>query len=130
MNINTPQGGRIRYIGVNGHDYDIVYANKFLEKGCTYTVDYVDINDWVSYVFLKEFPGKAFNTVMFDNIPRRFSLVCKHQLVDLGVEKSKYFTDDWNAYTYTKIYKFQCKKCDRIIKYKKSCIATFVPDWY
>ena len=33
-----------------------------------YTVDHIDINGWMSDVYLKEVPNVAFNTVNFENV--------------------------------------------------------------
>lgn len=39
-----------------------------LTIGETYTIDYVDVGDWSTMVGLKEFPGKEFNSVLFEEI--------------------------------------------------------------
>ena len=39
-----------------------------LEVGKTYTVEDVEIYSWYTLVYLKEFPDKGFNSVMFEEI--------------------------------------------------------------
>lgn len=70
MNIYSKEGSKLIYLGKNGEDYEREKANLFLKKGETYTVDRIDLHRSFSLVYLKEFPGMRFNTVMFRN--RRF----------------------------------------------------------
>lgn len=39
-----------------------------LEVGETYTVENVEVHSWHTLVYLKEFPGKEFNSVVFEEI--------------------------------------------------------------
>lgn len=40
----------------------------FLKIGKPYTVNKIEVHDWVSYVWLKELPGQSFNSVNFINV--------------------------------------------------------------
>lgn len=68
MDIYAEEGTKVRYIAEGGWDSDVPEANKYLEKGEIYTVDYIDVGGWCSDVYLKEVPQKAFNTVMFEDV--------------------------------------------------------------
>lgn len=39
---------------------------ELLEIGKEYTMTDIDVGGWVSYVTLKEFPNKSFNSVLFE----------------------------------------------------------------
>lgn len=39
-----------------------------LEIGKTYTIQYVEVHCWHTVVYLYEFPGKQFNSVMFEEL--------------------------------------------------------------
>lgn len=39
-----------------------------LERGRIYNLDYIEVYDWFSYVYLTEFPGVHFNSVLFEEI--------------------------------------------------------------
>lgn len=42
-----------------------------LEVGAEYTVTSVEVHAWYTVVWLKEFPGKTFNSVVFEEISRK-----------------------------------------------------------
>ncbi len=42
-------------------------AAKYLTVDNVYTVDYTDVGGWHTDVYIKEVPGVAFNSVMFDD---------------------------------------------------------------
>ena len=44
------------------------YNHHLLEVGKEYTVVDVEVHPWHTLVFLKEFPGKSFNSVVFEEI--------------------------------------------------------------
>lgn len=48
-----------------GFAHDSKQANDLLVKGQVYEVEKVNIGGWTSAIWLKEFPGKKFNTVHF-----------------------------------------------------------------
>lgn len=52
------------------NDTDVIdgYYGELLEIGQTYTVDFIEVDSWVTYVYLKEFPDKHFNSVLFEEI--------------------------------------------------------------
>lgn len=66
MNIYCKEGTKVKFINKGGYPGDVEKARIFLNTKKSYTVDYVDVGRWISYVYLKEFPGKRFNTVMFE----------------------------------------------------------------
>ena len=66
MNIYCEEGTKVIFLNEGGFDNDTKEANKYLKEGETYTVDYIDVGGWISYVTLKECPNKSFNTVMFE----------------------------------------------------------------
>jgi len=70
MGIDEKEGTRITLIHkdcklINGRESDRQYASEYLEIGDLYTVNYIDVDRWSSGVYLKEVPGRCFNTVMF-----------------------------------------------------------------
>ena len=46
------------------------HNHHLLEIGKEYTVADVEVHSWHTLVWLKEFPGKTFNSVIFNEIPR------------------------------------------------------------
>jgi hypothetical protein len=68
MNIWSAEGEKVTFLGKNGHDWEQVDAKKYLVAGQEYTVDWVEVGGWTSYVQLKEFPDETFNSVMFANV--------------------------------------------------------------
>lgn len=68
MNIYAKAFTRIKYTGKHGSEFDKKHANKHLKIGETYTIDYTDICEWHTDVYLKEVPNEYFNSVHFENI--------------------------------------------------------------
>lgn len=50
---------------INGYDYDMEKAKKFLKVGEIYTVESMEVHNWSSTVRLKEIPNQEFNSVNF-----------------------------------------------------------------
>lgn len=67
MDIYSPVGTRIVFMGRNGWDSELQSAKQSLSIGGTYTVANIIVEDWSSGVELLEAPGRFFNTVMFRN---------------------------------------------------------------
>lgn len=67
MNINAMRGDKVIFTAEGGYDSDIARAKTYLKPGVEYTVDYTKISGWSTAVFLVEFPGTAFNSVMFED---------------------------------------------------------------
>lgn len=69
MDIYSPPGTRVRFMNKGGYEIQPKQAIKegLIEEE-VYTVSYIDVGSWTSYVYLKEFPNKSFNTVMFDQV--------------------------------------------------------------
>ena len=66
MGLGTPPGKKVRYCcPFNGWDWDQKSARKHLVLGAYYTVAHVEVGDCQSEVWLEEFPGQSFNTVLF-----------------------------------------------------------------
>lgn len=69
MDIESEEGTLVRFSHPeNGYTHHQEQAKKFLEVGEVYTVEHVDIHSWHSDVYLKEFPGEKFNTVLFSQV--------------------------------------------------------------
>lgn len=58
----------VKFLAVNGYDGEPEAASKFLEKDKVYLASRISISSSYSTVELESFPGKWFNTVMFDNV--------------------------------------------------------------
>jgi len=70
MNIYAKKGHKVvaTKVGINsGYDHHKETAKKYLKAGKTYTVDYTDVNNWHTNVFLQEIPKVAFNSVHFED---------------------------------------------------------------
>ncbi len=65
MNIYANEGDKVIFTGRGGHDKENADARKQLKVGETYTVAETDVFGWNTDVYLKEFPGKPFNSVLF-----------------------------------------------------------------
>lgn len=68
MDIMSKPGTKVKFLNRNGWDHERDGASEFLNTHDTYTVKYIRIGGWTSYVQLTEFPTKSFNTVMFENV--------------------------------------------------------------
>jgi hypothetical protein len=64
--LGCKQGDKIRFTGEGGYDSDQERGYKYLTVGEVYTVDIIDIGNWMSDVYLQDFPDIDFNTVMFE----------------------------------------------------------------
>lgn len=65
MDIYTKSGTSVIFHCEGGYNHEKDYAKNKLELGKKYTVLTTNVQDWVSYVTLQEFPDLEFNTVMF-----------------------------------------------------------------
>jgi hypothetical protein len=62
----APPGTKVRFLDEHGLDYNRIQARKLgLVEGGEYTLSYMIISDYHTNIFLEEFPGKSFNSVMF-----------------------------------------------------------------
>ena len=70
MDINNTQIGEkvIFSFPNNGYKSHQEQAQKYLVEGREYTINHIDIDNWHTDVFLKEFPRIPFNSVMFSNV--------------------------------------------------------------
>ena len=67
MDIFNNECRKIRCISNDGDVIDGRYSN-LLTVGELYTIDYMDVCSFVTYVYLKEFPNKHFNSVLFEEV--------------------------------------------------------------
>ena len=67
MDIYSPVGARIVFMGRNGRDAELESAKQSLVISGTYTVARIGVGDSSSDVELLEAPGRYFNSVMFRN---------------------------------------------------------------
>ncbi|MEF3312576.1 hypothetical protein PV433_27170 [Paenibacillus sp. GYB004] len=66
MNIHAKNGDLVVYLDKNGHDWEPVEAReKGLVEGMVYTVERTEVGGGHTDVYLREFPGQAFNSVLF-----------------------------------------------------------------
>lgn len=69
MNIYAKEDDKVIYLDKHGYSADTINARKEgLVKGEIYTVSHVDVHQSCSDVYLKEFPKRSFNTVMFADL--------------------------------------------------------------
>ena len=69
MDIYAKEGTRIRCSTLDGgYDHHKKVAERHLELNEVYTVDHTDVDNWHTDVYLKEFPGVAFNSVFFEDL--------------------------------------------------------------
>jgi hypothetical protein len=69
MDIYSPEGTKVVFKFPNaGESHHQDKAAKFLKQGETYTVYKTTVGNWYTDVYLKEFPGEAFNAIMFAKI--------------------------------------------------------------
>ena len=72
MDIHTESGTKVKYIEENPSKAQIRWGGNvdptgFLVVGMDYTIDKLIRKSSHTKVFLKEFPGKQFNSVWFEN---------------------------------------------------------------
>lgn len=72
MDIFSKEGAKVKGIFLNGelangYDHDRIEAAKYIKQRRTYTVQKTDASSFHTSVYLKEFPGIPFNSVLFDN---------------------------------------------------------------
>ena len=64
--LHCERGSKVVAVNLNaGFGHDSKAANALLVKGQVYEVEKINISSWISAIWLKEFPGKKFNTVHF-----------------------------------------------------------------
>lgn len=68
MDIYSGPETRVRFTGYGGYEYHKEHARKFLTVDGIYTVERTDVGGWHTDVYLKEFPGEGFNSVMFAEV--------------------------------------------------------------
>lgn len=65
--LHCERGSKIRAINLDaGWACDQERAHKLLTEGAVYEVESIEVGGWLSYIYLKEFPGEKFNTVHFE----------------------------------------------------------------
>lgn len=60
----------VRKIRCISNDSDLWFGanHHLLEVGKIYTLDDLDVHPWYTYVYLVEFPGVHFNSVVFEEV--------------------------------------------------------------
>ncbi len=72
MDIYTQPGSKVVFIAEGGMGHDVPDAiMSGLQKDAEYTVSHLEVGGFSSRVYLKEFPGMGFNTVMFEDSEAR-----------------------------------------------------------
>ena len=70
MDMYADTGHKVVFMGRGGRDEEIDNAKNILKIGSIYNVSSVDVHAFSSTVCLKEFPGRFFNQVMFEELPK------------------------------------------------------------
>lgn len=52
----------------SGYDYDQRLARKYLQENEEYTLNTIEVENWVTYVTFTEIPGVKFNSVLFKKL--------------------------------------------------------------
>lgn len=68
MTSKPPKGRKVRFLNKNGRDYERESANQLIKEGEILTVKEIFVGGSSSTVELMEYPGKEFNTVMFEDV--------------------------------------------------------------
>lgn len=69
MNIYAEKGDKVVCDTLNaGYEPDREIAKKYLEVGKVYTIEYTEVDDWHTDVYLKEFPNVGFNSAFFEDL--------------------------------------------------------------
>lgn len=68
MAIDAPAETKVRFTGHGGYDSEQARARELLTIGATYTIERTEVGGWRTDVYLKELPGKSFNSVMFEEV--------------------------------------------------------------
>lgn len=69
MNIYAKEGDKVVCSTLDGgYKSDQETAEKYLVIGTEYTIEYTDVDNWHTDVYLGEFPGINFNSVFFENV--------------------------------------------------------------
>lgn len=67
MDIYSPIGSKVKFVGQHGSNEDLFKAHRILHVGCEYTITNIDVGSWVTYVYLDGYVER-FNSVMFENV--------------------------------------------------------------
>ena len=67
MDIYAHKGAKVYFLGKNGYDSQLKLAMEIFEVSQELTVNRIDVGGWSSSVEFQEYPGKWFNTVMFED---------------------------------------------------------------
>lgn len=67
MDIYSRPGTKVKFIGRNGHDYQLAKAKEIFTEGQILTIKQIDVSNWSSSVQFEEVGG-WFNTVMFGRV--------------------------------------------------------------
>lgn len=77
MDIYSKPGTKVRFIAENPDGYNISKESaKLLKLDRVYTIDHTEVGGWSTEVYLKEFPGKIFNSVWFEKVDLDNEEIC------------------------------------------------------
>ncbi len=69
MDIYAKSGTLVKFTHPTaGYSHHQKLASEFLTVNEVYTVEATDVDSYHTDVYLKEFPGKAFNSVLFSDV--------------------------------------------------------------
>lgn len=107
MNIYAENGDKVIFINdTSGYESDQEKAKKYLEKGKVYTVAATDVGGWHTDVYLKEIPGQAFNSVLFEDYTE------KHIVRLIGCDASNEFIMELTEEEVTVLEKLSAKSIE------------------
>ena len=91
MDIYAKKGDKVIFLNRNGHDWQPKQAVEIgLVEGNAYTVDHTKVYSCSTDVYLEEFPGVSFNSVMFRDVKtyteQEYNDMENHYLEQLEVE--------------------------------------------
>lgn len=67
MNIYAPSGHKVQFLDRNGYEHELTEARNVFVKGQTLTVQKTNVGSFRTGVEFQEYPGKWFNSVMFED---------------------------------------------------------------
>lgn len=119
MDIHAEPGTKVKFTGENGYDNDRHIAFSHMDVGEVFTVKNIYVGSWVSYVEFEELPGIRFNTVMFEEVETKPTLMDSLEnfakAMQEGAEKWDNDCDEyWNKLSYDDKLKAFHSVCKRI----------------
>ena len=66
MSIYSKPGTKVKFTGLNGYEFEKIFARTQFQIGQQLTVNEIGFGLWSNSVEFREYPGKWFNTVLFE----------------------------------------------------------------